>query len=74
MYHTYKRVERPHVATFDINPWLVQHLRWLELRPICHLLAVVEDPKRSGGDERVHDIADDMTDNQWVPRHVDHRI
>jgi hypothetical protein len=68
--HTYKGVEIPHVSPANMNSWNAEYLRWLELRPIRHLLVVEENPQRCSRHERVHNIPNDMPYNQRVPGHT----
>ena len=71
--HTYKRVEIPHVSPPNTNSWNVEHLRWFEFRPVRHFLVVKEDPQRSSGHERIHDIPNNVPNDQRVPGHIYHR-
>lgn len=57
-----------------MDPWLIRHLRWFKLRSICHLLTIVEDPHWCCCDEGIHDIPNNMSDDQWVPRHIEHGV
>ena len=73
--HHHERVECPAVAASasDVHRRLARHLRRPQLRPAGHLAPAVEHPEQRRRREVVHDVADDASDHERIPRSAHRR-
>ena len=63
---THQSVEGPKILPTNINPWLVDNLRWFELTTIVNLPSSEGHPERNRPCKRVQNIPYNSTNNKGI--------